>query len=80
MSKNLSHLTNVHAAAQELHRLFLGTSWYINCQVLSLPPDRSIISGRQEKQEIVVYVRDLAAAAGNTANFNTWPVRYALGV
>lgn len=78
MSRNLKHLTSIHEAAQELHRLLLGASWYIRCQVFSLPPEKAAATDKREKREIVVYVKDLAAAGGMTT-FNSWPVRYEQG-
>lgn len=77
MSKNFRHMSNIHEAAQELHRLFLGSSWYIRCQVMSLPPEKSAATDKKEKREIVVYVNDLSV--NPIDNFNSWPVRYEKG-
>lgn len=78
--KKLQHLTSIHEAAQELHKRFLGVPWYINCQVISQPPERAATTDKQEKREIVVYVRDIEAAENGMTTFNSWPVRYEQGV
>ncbi len=80
MSKNLRHLTSIHEAAQELHRRFVGVPWYLRCQVLSSPPESGPVGGLRDKQEIIVYVRTKAALENNLITFNSWPVRYELGV
>ncbi len=81
MSRNLKHLTNIHEAAQELHKRLLGVSWYLRCQVFSQPPERTAATDKREKREIVVYVKDLQTAeAGGMTTFNSWPVRYEQGV
>ncbi len=81
MSKKLQHLTNIHEAAQELHRLLLGVSWYIRCQVFSHPPERAATTDKQERKEIVVYVKDVGAGENSgMTTFNSWPVRYEQGV
>lgn len=80
MNRKLQHLTNIHEAAQELHRRLLGVPWYIRCQVFTHPPDRAATVDKQERREIVVYVKDLKAAeAGGMTTFNSWPVRYEQG-
>ena len=79
-SRKLQHLTSIHEAAQELHRRLLGVPWYIRCQVFSHPPERAAATDKQERREIVVYVKDVQAAeySGMTM-FNSWPVRYEQG-
>lgn len=77
--KNLSHLSNIHEAAQELHRLLLGSPWYINVQVVSQPPDAGPTTDKRERQDIVVFVRDAEKLTGGMNNFRSWPVRYELG-
>lgn len=80
MSRQLTHMTNIHQAAQELHKRFQGVAWYIDCRVLSLPPERTAATDKQERREIVVYVRNKEAAEGNAmTTFNSWPVRYEVG-
>jgi len=79
MSKNLKHLTSIHEAAQELHRRLLGIPWYIGCQVFSLPPEQGAAIDKQERREIVVFVRDIDQTFG-MSTFNSWPVRYEKGV
>lgn len=76
MSKNLRHLTSVHEAAQELHKLLLGSPWYVACQVLSRRHAPGAVTTKQHQQEIVVTVTDVAATAGALTDFNSWPVRY----
>ncbi len=78
MSKNLSHMTSIHEASQELHRMFLNSSWYLRCQVMSQPEERTAVTSKQEARTIVVYVKDLDAANGPVV-FKSWPVRYELG-
>jgi hypothetical protein len=78
MSKNLKHLMNIHEAAQALHKLFVDSPWYIRTQVLSVPPDRQVVTDKREQQEIVVYVRT-RAAGGQLTSYNSWPVRYEIG-
>ncbi len=80
MSRNLSHLTSIHEAAQELHKLLLGAPWYIRCQVFSHPPERGAATDKKEKREIVVYVKDQKAVDSGITTFNSWPVRYEQGV
>jgi hypothetical protein len=80
VSKNLSHMTSIQEAAQELHKMLLGTPWYIRIQVMSQPPtDRSAVTDKQEKRDIVVFVRTKAALGGPLTTFKSWPVRYELG-
>ncbi len=76
--KNLRHLQSAQEAAQELHKLLLGTPWYIRTQVFTLRQAPSPVSDKLEKKEIVVYVRDIKASGSGPATFNTWPVRYEL--
>lgn len=78
MSSRLPHLTSIHDAAQELHKLFLGAPWYLRCQVYSHPPERLAATNKQERREIVVYVSDMNAANGMTT-FHSWPIRYEQG-
>ena len=78
MSKNISHLTSIHQAAQELHKRLLNVPWYICCKVVSQPPVTTAATDKKEKREIVVYVNDLDAV-GALQTFNSWPVRYELG-
>ncbi len=80
MNRHLSHLTNIHEAAQELHRRLQGVSWYIDVRVISSPPERAAATDKQEKREIVVYVRTKEAVEANAmTSFNSWPVRYEVG-
>jgi hypothetical protein len=75
MAKNLRHLLSVEEAAQQLHRLLFGSPWYVRCQVFTVPAVRATVVSKEEKKEIVVYVRDLAAAGGPSV-YNSWPIRY----
>lgn len=77
--KNLKHLTNIHEAAHELHKRLLGSPWYIRIQVMTQPPASGPVSNKEEKKEIVVFVRDESQASGPTT-FNSWPVRYEVSV
>jgi hypothetical protein len=72
--KNLKHLSNIHEAAQELHKRLIGSSWYIRAQVLSLPPEAGPVQSREERREIVVYTKEAGITGPET--FNSWPVRY----
>lgn len=76
--KNLQHLTNVHEAAQDLHKMFCNSDWYIRAQVITMPPKTGAVTNKREVVEIVVYVRDLEAKNGPDT-FKSWPVRYELG-
>jgi hypothetical protein len=78
VSKNLRHMTSIQEAAQELHRRLLGAPWYIGVQVMTHSAAKGPVSSKQDKQEIVVFVRDLAGV-GSLTTFNSWPVRYELG-
>jgi hypothetical protein len=78
MSKNLRHMTSIQEAANELHKLLLGTPGYIRTQVMSSPETAGPVTNRQDKRAIVVYVRS-ADNLSEPSVFNSWPVRYELG-
>ncbi len=78
MSKNLSHMTNIHEAANELHKLLVNSPGYIGTQVMSLPETSSIVTSKQDKRYIVVYVKSEEYLL-KESSFNSWPVRYGLG-
>lgn len=82
MAKNMRHMTSVHEAAQELHKRFLGVPWYINVQVMTIQPEKNQAAvDKAQKQEIVVFVRTAAdLQKGALSTFNSWPVRYEVGV
>lgn len=80
MSKQLRHLTNIHQAADELHKRLLGLPNYIRCQVFTHSPERQAVVDKHETKEIVIFVKDLQAANNGMIQFNSWPVRYEQGV
>lgn len=78
MSKNLKHMTSIQEAAQELHKLLLGTPGYLRTQVMSEPEVRGPVTTKQDTRTIVVYYNNSNSLSGPTT-FNSWPVRYELG-
>jgi hypothetical protein len=78
MAKNLSHLSNIHEAANSLHRLLVGSPGYLNIQVMSAPETKGPVTKRQESREIVVFVRSKEHVLEPTI-YNSWPVRYEVG-
>lgn len=77
--KNLNHIANIHQAAQELHKLLLGNKWYVNVQVMTKPNADGPVSFKEEKKEIVVFVRSSHRVVGSPATFKSWPIRYEVG-
>lgn len=77
MPKRLLHLTNIHEAAQALHKLLLGTPGYLRSQVITTPSKTGAVIV-PDKCEIVVYVTTEEYLSGGSV-FNTWPVRYEIG-
>lgn len=80
MSNQLRHLTNIHQAADELHKRLLGLPNYIRCQVFTHSPERKAAVDKHEWKEIVIFVKDPQDAGNSMTQFNSWPVRYEQGV
>ncbi len=79
MSKNLSHLTNIHEAALNLRASMLPYKWFIDVAVLERRSDSKIIADKSDKREIVVYVDD-EKHLQDPIVYKSWPLRYEIGV
>ncbi len=77
--KNLKHLTNINDAAHELHKMLVNNDWYITIQVMAKAKVKSQVSDKRDYREIVVFVKTNEAIRPDFT-FNSWPVRYELGI
>lgn len=79
MNKNIRHSASIQDAADTLRKSLMVYKWFVGTTVFQPTISRDVVINKSDLREIVVSVVDEEHVLPPT-QFQSWPVRYVVGV